>query len=124
MKKGNNPNHPRKGDRITVDPIRKIKDIKSIFKLLSDNPRNHLLFAIGINNGLRAGDLLKLKVKDVRHLKAGDIITIKESKTKKENVLVINKTVHKALKTYLAKVQPDDDCYLFQSRKGNKAITI
>ena len=55
MKNGN-PNHPKKGDRITVDPIRKIKDIKAISKLTADNPRDHLLFIMGINNGLRAGE--------------------------------------------------------------------
>jgi len=48
-----NTNHPKKGSRITVEPIRKIEDIKSIKKLLSDRPRDHLLFTMGINNGLR-----------------------------------------------------------------------
>jgi integrase len=33
--------------------------------MLSDKPRDLLLFTIGINNGLRAGDLLGLKVKDL-----------------------------------------------------------
>jgi integrase len=78
MKKSNQHNHPKKGDKITVEPIRRIEDIKSISKLLSDFPRNHLLFTMGINNGLRAGDLLKLKVKAVRNLKVGDTLNIKE----------------------------------------------
>ena len=30
MKKGGNANHPKKGSRIAVDPIRQIKDIKAI----------------------------------------------------------------------------------------------
>ena len=96
-----NPNHPKKGSSIVVDPIRDEKHIKSIRKILSDNPRNHLLFIMGINNGLRAGDLLKLKVIDVKGLKEGDKITIKEGKTGKQNILVINKTVHKVLNQYL-----------------------
>ena len=124
MKKSNQHHHPKKGDNITVEPIRRIKDIKSISKLLYDSPRNHLLFTMGINNGLRAGDLLKLKVKDVRNLKVGDTLNIKESKTGKDNVLVVNKAVHKSLKNYLEKVQPRNSDYLFASRKGNKAITI
>jgi integrase len=119
MMKKRNPNHPKKGDRITVDPIRKIKDIKAISKLTAENPRDHLLFIMGINNGLRAADLIKLKVMDVRYLKIGDTLTIKESKTGKENILVVNKTVHKALRNFLDKVQPADDDYLFDSRKGN-----
>jgi integrase len=120
MKKGGNANHPKKGDRIRVDPIRKIKDIKAISKLTSDNPRYHQLFIMGINKGLRAGDLIKLKVADIQHLKVGDILTIKEGKTGKDNILVIDKTVYKALRNYLEKMQPDDDAFLFASRKGIK----
>lgn len=123
MKKAN-PNHPKKGSRTTVEPITEIEDIKSILKLISDSPRNSLLFTMGINNGLRVGDLLKLKVKDVCHLKPGDALIVKESKTGKTNVLMINKTVHKALQNYLDKVNPEDDAYLFASRKGGTPLTI
>jgi integrase len=119
MKRGQNANHPKKGDRITVEPIKKIEDIKAISRLTSANPRDHLLFLMGVNNGLRAADLIKLRVKTVRYMKVGDTLTIKESKTKKDNILVVNKTVHKALKAYLDRVQPDDEDFLFASRKGN-----
>ena len=122
MKKGGNANHPKKGERISVEPIRKIKDIKAISNLTSGNPRDHLLFIMGINNGLRAGDLVKLKVMQVRYLKVGDILTIKESKTGKDNILVINKTVHKALRNYFDTVKPDDDAFVFASRKGDSHI--
>ena len=40
MIKGGNTNHPVKGDRIKVDPIRKITDIKAIAKLIQGNPRD------------------------------------------------------------------------------------
>jgi len=79
---------------------------------------------LGINNGLRVGDLIKLKVKAVQNLKIGDTLKITESKTGKNNILVVNKAVHKSLKNYLEKVQPRDSDYLFVSRKGNNAITI
>ena len=120
MKKSNQHHHPKKGAQIKVDPIRKVADIRSISKMLS--PRNHLLFTMGINNSLRAGDLLKLKVKDIKNMKSGDTLTIKESKTGKENILVVNKTVYKSLKIYLETVRDND--YLFASRKGNRPITI
>ena len=119
MKKGGNANHPKKGSRIAVDPIRQIKDIKAISKMTSGNPRDHLLFVMGINNGLRACDLVRVKVGDLRYLKVGDTLTIKESKTGKDNILVVNKTVYKALQAYLDAIRPDDDAYLFASRKGN-----
>ena len=74
---------------------------------------------MGVNNGLRTCDLLRLKVGQVRGLKPGDAVTIKESKTGKENTLAINKTVHKALRLYLDTAQPADGDWLFPSRKGD-----
>jgi len=124
MREIRNPNHPKKGSTMKVGPIRAKKDIKAIVKLLSDNPRDRLLFLMGINNGLRCGDLLKLKVSDVSEMKIGDSLTIKEGKTGKENVLVINKPVFEALKVYLDFKEPEEDDYLFESRKGKGAITI
>lgn len=120
-----NPNHPKKGDRIKVQPIRNIKDIESIKKLLSNNTRDLLLFCLGINNGVRCGDLLKIKVHQVKHLKPNETITIVEQKTGKENVLMVNKSVHKVLKDYLEKVKPNDDDYLFKSQKGqNQPLSV
>ncbi len=55
-------------------------------------------------------------------MKPGDTLTIKESKTGKDNVLMINKTVYKALKNHIEQVQPDFDDYLFKSRKGSGAL--
>jgi len=125
MAKVLNPNHPKKGSRITVDPIRDEKNVVAISKMLRDNPRNYLLFVMGVNNGLRAGDLLKLKVKDLRYLKAGETLKIREGKTGKENVLAINKTVFKALRHFFEAVKPLDDDYVFKSRKGeNNPLTI
>jgi len=121
---GQNPNHPQKGSTITVDPIRSEKDIKKIKRLLKDNPRDQLLFTMGINNGLRISDLLKLKVGDVSDVPAGETLKIRETKTGKDNVLMINKSVHKILVEYLEEVKPRDEDYLFQSRNGdNKPLT-
>jgi integrase len=114
-----NPNHPKEGDRITVEPIRDTKDIESIKKLLSNDTRDLLLFCLGINNGLRCGDLLKLRVQDVKNLKPGETFTIREQKTGKTNIVMVNKSTHKILKEYLEQVKPEDGDYLFKSRKGN-----
>ena len=125
MEAEKNRNHPKKGARIAVEPIRSIKDVKFISKLLSGDPRNNLLFVLGVNNGLRTGDLLRLKVGDLKGLKAGDHLNIRESKTGKSNILVVNKSVSKALKTYLESAELSEDSYLFASRKSkNKPIQI
>lgn len=119
-----NPNAPGKGVDKTVEPIRLLKDIRAINAILKKNPRDHLLFVMGINNGLRTGDLLRLKVKDVKYSNPDDSIIIIEQKTKKRNVLKINKAVYKSLRTYLEKLDPDDDDFLFASRKGGKALSV
>jgi integrase len=77
---------------------------------------------MGINNGLRVVDLLNLKVGQVRHLKPGDTLTIRESKTEKKNILVVNRMVYKSLKKYLDSIELDDEDYLFKSRKGGGAL--
>ncbi len=119
-----NPNAPGKGVGKTVEPIRLLKDIRGINAILKKNPRDHLLFVMGINNGLRTGDLLRLKVKDVKYSNQEDSIIIIEQKTKKRNVLKINKAVYKSLQTYLEILDPDDDDFLFASRKGGKALSV
>ena len=124
MTKGQNSNRPQKGSKITVDPIRRMKDIQSISKMLSDNPRNNLLFVMGTNNGLRTGDLLKLKVGDVNGMKIGDTLSIKEGKTGKNNFLVMNKSIYRSLQVYLEKINTNDEDFLFASRKGKRSITI
>ena len=113
-----NKNHPKKGTSITVEPIRKIKDIKRIKRKLKDKPRDLLLFTLGINNGLRIGDLLKLKVEDVKDLQPGQGFTIKEQKTNKSNIVMINKEVRRAFAVYLDELKPNDEDYLFKSRIG------
>ena len=65
-----------KGEKVAVDPIRRLKDIEAIKKLLQGEPRNLLLFTLGINNGLRTGDLLRIKVGQVKGMKPGDEIQI------------------------------------------------
>ena len=83
MKQGQNSNRPAPGSRIKVEPIRELKDIKAIKRLLADSPRDLCLFTFGINTNLRASDLLQITAGMVRGLKAGDEIELKERKTGK-----------------------------------------
>jgi integrase len=118
-------NHPQKGSRIAVEPIRELEQINTIKKLLAEKPRDLLLFTIGINNGLRAGDLLKLRVGQLRGLKIGDTLPIREGKTGKLNIVMVNKSVYKALIKYFEEVDLSDEDFLFKSRKGqNQPITV
>ena len=120
-----NRNHPPKGSTIKVDPIKETKDIQAIKRLLSDKPRDLCLFTLGINTNLRASDLVKLTVGQVRHLKPGDDLAIKETKTKKPRRMTLNKAVIKAVQAYLNERDAAEDSEpLFVSNKGKNAITV
>lgn len=102
-----------------VEPIREEQHVKAIKKLLKDNPRDRLLFILGINSGLRVQTILtELRVKHLLYAKLGDSITVKERKTGKTNVFVVNKEIKKAFDEYYIDAKPDEDHFLFRSRKG------
>jgi integrase len=118
-------NHPAKGSHITADPIRSERDIKNIKKLLADHPRNSCLFNFAINVNLRASDILKVKVGDVRGLQVGEHFTLKERKTGKERNITLNKTVHSSIQTLLGTMpESEDSDPLFKSRKGGHALCV
>lgn len=113
-----NPNHPKKGSSIRVDPIKNLKDIKSIKKLLHDRPRDLCLFTVGINTNLRASDLLRITVGMVRHLDAGDELTLKEKKTSKHRRITLNKAVIASIQALLSSRGYQDDDPLFLGQRG------
>jgi len=112
-----NPNHPKKGSQIKVDPSKKKKDISAIKKMLANRPRDLALFTIGINTNLRASDLLRLKVGHVRDLKPGDAVEIKEKKTGKVRRINLNKACVRAIQHLLESGEYGDKDYLFQSQR-------
>lgn len=120
-----NPNHPKRGDTTRVDPIRSEKDIRTIKKLLADKPRDLCIFTLGINTNLRASDLTRITVGQVRYLQPGQHFTVREQKTGKERRVTINKGVHDAI-LGLLKTLPNakDTSPLFQSRKGSQKLCV
>lgn len=79
----------KKGRFMTcVEPIRSLKDLKKVEKILAKQSlRDLLFFTIGTNCGLRISDILALNVGDVRGKKYIQLI---EKKTKKFKKFPIN----------------------------------
>ncbi|MFB7351957.1 site-specific integrase [Bacillus thuringiensis] len=101
-----------------VNPIRSLKDLEDMKEcLLMKSYRDFLLFVMGINTGLRIGDLLKLKVGDV---KDKTHIRIREQKTKKNKQFPITH-IKEEIDRYVANKNEEE--WLFPSRKGDKPIT-
>lgn len=118
MKPGQNTNHPLKNSTITVEPIRNLKDIKAIKKLLSDKPRDLCLFVLGINTNLRASDLVGIQVSDVQHLKPGDSLVLKEQKTMKKRAITLNKAAYEAIQGLLMSQPYQSGDHLFKSQRA------
>ncbi len=96
-----------------TQPIRdkaKIAEMKNALK----EGRDQLFFIFSVFSGLRVGDIITLKVGDVRGNKE---ITLKETKTRKAKVLTFNKAIIEAIKEHVPADAVDSD-YLFPSRKG------
>jgi len=101
-----------------VEPIKGLKDIQRIkqYLLEKEDKRNYLMFVLGINIGLRASDLLVLRIEDVLDTSK---VTVTEQKTKKMKKFTLNKSAKEAIRLYLDSLgsyTPED--YLFKSQKG------
>lgn len=102
--------------RQLVEPIRSKKDIAAVEAYLAKkNPRNRLIFVLGINSGLRVSDILALDVGDVRNKTH---IEIKEKKTSKYKKFPINDKLKKLLVEFI-KDKPDNEP-LFLSQKNHR----
>ncbi len=115
---------------MVVEPIRDLKKIETMKKILragAQGERNHLLFILGINSGLRISDLLRMRVGDVINEKGKMNMNVElyEQKTGKYKRFPISKAAAAAIQSYLdAAAEEDRREYapLFPSRKGGKAI--
>lgn len=105
----------------TVEPLRDPRKIASIKKMLKgDNPRDYLLFVMGVNTALRIGDLLRLRVGDVldEHGAIKNTLRLREQKTGRERTIRLNQPVKDALALYFnARSSLDYDHYLFTAAK-------
>jgi integrase len=118
MRKGENSNHPQKGSTIKVEPIRDMKDIKAIKKMLAGNPLYFAIFTVGINTNLRASDLLRITVGMVRGIKPMEEMELKETKTGNVRRITLNKNCTDAIAGLLAMRSYKDDDYLFVGKRG------
>lgn len=118
----------KKKKLINVQPLRTKKDIQEIKLAIKrgnkGTPKNSrlaerdvLLFLVGINTGLRVGDIVQLKVGDV---KGKDYFYILEGKTKKKRKVTIS-MLYDEIERFTEDKNLDD--YLFKSQKGNGPIT-
>lgn len=114
-----NANHPKLGSSIRVEPVKDVKGIKRIKKLLEEKPRDSCLFTLGINTAYRANELLSITVGQVDYLRPGDILKLKQAKTKKSRDTTLNNAAVAVIDEWLKHhPNPNGDAPLFPSQKG------
>lgn len=117
------------GEKQEVYPFRSEEDLQKMHNYFVEKgqDRNDMMFIVGINVGLRAGDLLTLtwdKIIDIENIvekgwRIVDGVTVKEEKTGKFRTFYFNTSCKTVLKAYFEKYQPDVNSYVFASRKGD-----
>lgn len=115
-------NNEKKGMLIDVQPLKTKQEVNELIEALGMTKefglRNQLLFKLGISTGLRCGDLVALKVDQV---KGKSSFKIREGKTKKERIVYLNNLMAD-IADYIETL-PQETVYLFPSRKGEGHIT-
>ncbi|KAA9133471.1 site-specific integrase [Marinihelvus fidelis] len=107
-----------------VQPVRSKRKIRQMFEWLDErNPRDSLMWALGINTGLRVSDLLALRVRDVWFRGAAvEHLKLRDKKTGKLTRRYLVPSVRELVASYCDGRRPER--YLFLSRQGrNRPIT-
>lgn len=103
-----------------VQPLRTMDEIKNMREALAqtnDSKRNLLLFNIGINTGLRIGDMVKIRIEN---MKGKSSFVVKEGKTGKSRTVYLG-AIMADIADYLE--DKPNEGWLFPSRKGNSHIS-
>ena len=101
VKKGNY----KEGEEQRVYPFKTEEDLQKMHNYFVEKKmwRNDLLFVVGVNVGLRAGDLLKLtwgQAFQDNYSEVANAIRIKEEKTGKWRTFYLNESCKKAILKY------------------------
>jgi integrase len=95
-------------------------DIETIKNNLADHPRDLCLFTLGINTAFRANELLSIRVGQVRDLKVGDVLDVRQSKTKVYRQVTLNRKAVEVIQGLLRSRSYEAQEFLFFSRWGDR----
>lgn len=114
----------------TTQPIKNKKDLtalKNYYLKEQPNLRNYALICTGVNTALRISDILALIWQDVYDFEQNCFrshLIVQESKTKKENVIALNKNLQMALGTYKKSLPaPSPNQYIFTGKTSGQPLS-
>ena len=108
---------------MTVQPIKDKRKLQRMMKVLEDqNPRNALLFRVGLNTILRIQDILDLKVNNIFHDDGRFRLYLslferktRKSKSRQMKNIKLNSLLRKELKEYVEFFELTSEDYIFFS---------
>jgi len=108
-----------------VEPIKDVEILNKIKAILKQRSiRDYVLFTVGINTGILASQLLKMKVKDVyKGENVKEFYCLNDPKSGEMKQIYLNNNVRNALIEFSKYVELGEDDYLFKSKKNSEPIT-
>lgn len=105
---------------MAVEAFRNKNDLDKVKRRLKKHKDKRLypMFIIGLNTGLRIGDIVPLKVSDFRGKKY--LLIKEEGKTGKKKNIAINEAIKEVIEEYYRESKKDE--YLFKSQKGGHIV--
>ena len=108
----------------SAEPIRDARDIDRIRELLTERPRDRLLFETAIQTGIPIKWLLGLKVFDLVNLGQGGELVVWDENGRKVGVLVMDGILRQVWQDYLTGLVPEDDDYIFKSSRSASPLNL
>jgi DNA-binding GntR family transcriptional regulator len=100
------------------------EQIEQLRQSLDAKARDLLLFDLATQTGMRLKDLLRLKVSDIHGLSVGKAIPATCALSYLKQPTILNESLDRTIKKYLASDGKRPDDYLFQSRKRARPLNL
>jgi len=90
------------------------------------NATDLMMISLGCRFGLRCGDLISLRWRDLIEIPPGEDLIVKEQKTKKLRILRVTKKVKTIVNQVVRILNPDPNHFIFSSshKRGEAPMTI
>ena len=110
--------------KTSIQPIRSDAELKKIRKLLRNRSRDALLFELAVATGIQAKELIQLKTFDIKAWLNGSGSGVLQHDSKSNQYRDLPAEARQAIERYLDEFSPEDDEFVFKSRKGQGPLTV
>jgi len=111
-----------KSQKTKAKPLTDPADLDRLRAVLTDRPRDLLLFDLTISSGLPSTRLLGLRVADLTGVPAGGKVTLNNGPGPAASFRMTSRIVA-SLRRYMDHLEPKPEDFLFKSRKGGQPLS-